>query len=83
MAQHKLFTKETDMQVCFCHPKSPWERGTNENTNGLLRQSFPRGLDLNKFTARQIKLIQDEFNDRPRKALDWYSPHEYFSKLLQ
>jgi len=83
MAQHKLFTKETDMNVYFCHPKSPWERGTNENTNGLLRQYFPRGTDLNKYSAHQIKLIQDEFNDRPRKALDWYSPHECFSKLLQ
>ena len=83
MAQHKLFSKETDMNVYFCHPKSPWERGTNENTNGLLRQYFPKGTDLNKFSQRQMNAIQDEFNDRPRKALNWDSPHECFSELLQ
>ena len=56
--------------------------GTNENTNGLLRQYFPKGTDLSQFTRAQIKKIQDELNDRPRKALGWYTPHEKFAELL-
>lgn len=83
MAQHKLFTKETDITVYFAHPSSPWERGTNENTNGLLRQYFPKGTDLSQFTKTQIKKIQDELNDRPRKVLGWHTPHERFAKLLR
>lgn len=83
MAQHKIFTEETDMQVYFAHPKSPWERGTNENTNGLLRQYFPKGTDFNKISKNKLKEIQDEFNDRPRKTLEWYTPHEKFSELLR
>jgi IS30 family transposase len=83
MAQHKLFRKDTDIQVYFAHPTSPWERGTNENTNGLLRQYFPKGTDFSKISEKRLKYVQDELNDRPRKTLDWYSPHEKFIQLLQ
>lgn len=80
--QHKLFTKQTNMEVYFAHPKSPWERGTNENTNSLIRQYFPRGTDFNKVTEKQLKEVQDELNDRPRKTLGFYTPHEKFCELL-
>ena len=83
MAEHKLFTKETDISVYFAHPSSPWERGTNENTNALLRQYFPKGTDLGQFTKAQLKKVQDELNDRPRKTLGWHTPHEKFSELLR
>lgn len=82
MAEHKLFTKETDITVYFAHPSSPWERGTNENTNSLLRQYFPKRTDLSKFTKVQLKKVQDELNDRPRKTLERHTPHEKFSELL-
>lgn len=82
MAQHKIFTKETDIAVYFAHPHAPWERGTNENTNGLLRQYFPKGTDFSKIALNRIKEIQDEFNDRPRKTLNWATPHEKFNQLL-
>jgi len=82
MAQHKLFTKETAIAVYFAHPHSPWERGTNENTNGLLRQYFPKGTDLSKISFARLKEVQDELNDRPRKTLNWLTPHEKFSQLL-
>jgi len=83
MAEHKLFTKETDMIVYFAHPSSPWERGTNENTNALLRQYFPKGTDFTKISKSQLKTVQDELNDRPRKTLGWHTPHEKFSELLR
>lgn len=82
MAQHKIFTKETNITVYFAHPHSPWERGTNENTNDLLRQYFPKGTDFSKISKRRLKEVQDELNDRPRKALGWYTPHEKFWELL-
>ena len=83
MAEHKIFTKETDMTVYFAHPKSPWERGTNENTNALIRQYFPKGTNFNKVTKIRLKEVQDELNDRPRKTLNWYTPHERFVELLR
>lgn len=83
MAKHKLFTKETNITVYFAHPHSPWERGTNENTNGLLRQYFPKGTDFSKISKERIKMIQDELNDRPRKTLGWHTPHEKFAELLR
>jgi IS30 family transposase len=83
MAEHKLFTKQTNIEVYLAHPSSPWERGTNENTNMLLRQYFPKGTDLSKYTKAQLKEVQDELNDRPRKALGWRTPHEKFSELLR
>ena len=83
MAQHKLFNKETDMTVYFAHPHSPWERGTNENTNALIRQYFPKGTDFSKIARNELKQVQDQLNDRPRKTLAWYTPHEKFCKLLR
>jgi len=83
MSQHKLFTKETRITVYFAHPHSPWERGTNENTNSLLRQYFPKGTDFSKISRTRLKEVQDELNDRPRKTLDWHTPHEKFSELLR
>jgi len=83
IAQHKLFTKETEITVYFTHPHSPWERGTSENTNGLIRQYFPRGTDFTKVTKNKLKQVQDELNDRSRKTLNWYTPHEKFSELLR
>ena len=76
-------TEETNITVYFAHPHSPWERGTNENTNALIRQYFPKGTDFNIITKGQLKQVQDELNDRPRKTLGWYTPHEKFSKLLR
>lgn len=82
MAQHKLFSKNTQMQVYFAHPHSPWERGTNENTNSLIRQFFPKGTDFSKISINDIKKAQDMLNDRPRKTLNFYTPHEVFGKLV-
>ncbi len=81
MAEHKLFTKETQMQVYFAHPASPWERGTNENTNGLIRDFWPKGTDFNRLTGYQIKRVQHLLNGRPRKTLNWHTPYEAFKKL--
>ena len=83
MAQHKLFSKETEINVYFAHPHSPWERGTNENTNGLIRQYFPKGTDFSKISRDRLKEVQDELNDRPRKTLNWYTPHEKFCEVLR
>jgi len=83
MAEHKLFTKQTEVKVYFAHPGSPWERGTNENTNGLLRQFFPKGTDFNKTSRREIKKVQHLLNGRPRKTLNWQTPYEIFNKLLR
>ena len=82
MAQHKLFTKDTQIQVYFAHPHSPWERGTNENTNSLIRQFFPTGTNFSKIARKNIKKAQDLLNERPRKALQFSTPHEVFNKLL-
>lgn len=82
MAKHKLFTKSTHIQVYFAHPHSPWERGTNENTNSLIRQFFPKGTDFSKVSINDIKKAQDLLNDRPRKVLNFYTPHEVFNKLI-
>lgn len=82
MSQHKLFTEETNITVYFAHPHAPWERGTNENTNALVRQFFPKGTDFNKITKERIKEVQELLNDRPRKVHDFYTPNEVFYKLL-
>lgn len=82
MAQHKLFTKNTRIQVYFAHPHSPWERGTSENTNDMLRQFFPKGINFNKVSLRQINKVQNLVNDRPRKTLGFLTPHEVFVNLL-
>lgn len=82
MSQHKQFTIDTGIQVFFAHPASPWERGTNENTNGLIRQYFPKGTDFTKVTPQQIKRVERELNDRPRKVLNWMKPDEVFNQLV-
>lgn len=82
MAKHKLFTKKTGVKVYFAHPGRPWERGTNENTNGLLRQYFPKGTDFNKVTCYKIKKAQNRLNGRPRKVLNWRTPFEVFESLI-
>lgn len=83
MTEHELFTKETKIQVYFADPHAPWQRGTNENTNGLLRQYFPKGTDFKKISRKEIKKVQNELNERPRKTLNWYTPKETFAKLLR
>jgi len=83
MAEHKQFTFDTDMQVYFAHPKSPWERGTNENTNGLIRQFFPKGTDFTKVPYHRIKRAEFLLNTRPRKVLDWKTPYEAVQSLLR
>lgn len=82
MAQHELFTKETKVQVYFADPHSPWQRGTNENTNGLLRQFFPKGTDFSLISKQDIQHVQDLMNDRPRAALQFQKPDEVFLPLL-
>lgn len=82
MAEHKLFTKNTRIKVYFAHPHSPWERGTSENTNYLIRQFFPKGTNFSRVPLKNIKRAQDMLNDRPRKTLEFLTPHEVFSKLL-
>lgn len=83
MTEHELFTKETDIKVFFADPYSPWQRGTNENTNGLIRQYFPKGTDFSNITRKEIKRVQKQLNERPRKTLGWMTPKESFAKLLE
>ena len=82
MAQHKLFTKETKMQVYFAHPQSPWERGTNENTNGLIRDYFPKKTDFTVIPNEEIQEVEYFLNTRPRKRLNYLTPLEVFSTKI-
>jgi len=82
MSQHEKFTIDSGIQVYFAHPSSPWERGTNENTNGLVRQYFPKGTDFSQITDDRIKEVQDLLNDRPRAVLNYYKPDEVFNNLV-
>jgi IS30 family transposase len=83
MAHHARFTIATDVQVFFCDPSAPWQRGSNENTNGLLRQYFPHGTDLSQFRQTQLDYVSTQMNDRPRQTLDWRSPREALEEALR
>jgi IS30 family transposase len=82
MAKHKDFTVATDVQVYFCDPQSPWQRGTNENTNLLLRQYFPRGTDLSGYSQEQFDQVSLILNQRPRKTLGFHTPADKLQASL-
>jgi IS30 family transposase len=82
MAEHVRFTIDTGVQVYFCDPHSPWQRGSNENVNGLLRQYFPKGTDLSVHTATHLDAVAAELNARPRQTLGWLSPSEAFARVI-
>lgn len=82
MKAHQRFTLETDIQVYFCDPQSPWQRGTNENTNRLLRQYLPKGTDLSAHSQAALNKIAKQFNERPRKTLDYETPADRFNACV-
>lgn len=82
MADHARFTVATNVQVFFCDPRSPWQRGSGENTNGLLRQYFPKGMDLTPVTQRQLDVVAHKLNTRPRETLGWRTPAEVLAQTV-
>ncbi len=82
MADHKRFTLATDIKVYFCDPQNPWQRGSNENTNGLLRQYFPKGTDLSIHSQAKLNAVARQLNERPRKTLNYETPAERFSQSV-
>ena len=81
--QYKNFTIATDVQVYFCDPRSPWQRGSNENTNGLLRQYFPKGTDLSGYSQAYLNKVALRLNQRPRKTLGFETPADRLRAVLQ
>jgi IS30 family transposase len=82
VADHKRFTLATDIKVYFCDPQSPWQRGSNENTNGLLRQYFPKGMDISMISQAKLNAVARRLNERPRKTLDYETPAERFNQCV-
>lgn len=82
MADHKTFSLATDIKVYFCDPQHPWQRGSNENTNALLRQYFPKGMDLSNVHQNRLNAVAKRLNERPRKTLGYYSPAEKFAECV-
>ncbi len=82
MTDHGKFTMATKIDVYFCDPQSPWQRGSNENTNRLLRQYFPRGLDMSTYSQAKLSAIARQLNERPRKTLQYQTPAEKFEQCV-
>ena len=82
MGEHVAFSIDTGVTVYFCDPHSPWQRGSNENTNGLLRQYFPKGTDLSAYDQAELDAVANELNGRPRQTLGWMKPSEAFARLV-
>ncbi len=82
MADHKRFTLATDIKVYFCDPQNPWQRGTNENTNGLLRQYFPKGTDISAYSQAKLNAVARKLNERPRKTLNYETPAERYRQSV-